>query len=157
MSRLLSFLVPFVLGAIITAVVGFKMLPGLMISETLSPLPFEETLAKIESNAKEAGWKVPKQWKVNFQANFKKLEGVDIGPLKLLKMCEVPAAISILKHDKYKSLSVMMPCTVAVYQKSDGKVYIGTMNMGLLGKIFGGEVAKAIDRIAPQMDSMIAL
>lgn len=157
MSRLISFAVPFILGAVVAVIVGFKMLPGLMMTETLSPLSFDDTLAKIEANAKEAGWKVPKQWKVNFQANFKKLEGVDIGPMKLLKMCEVPAAISILKHDHLKSLSVMMPCTVAVYQKSDGKVYIGTMNLSLLGTMFGGEVAKAIDRIAPQMDAMITL
>jgi len=35
----------------------------------------------------------------------------------------------------------MMPCTISVYQKSDGLVYVGTMNAGLLGTMFGGTVA----------------
>lgn len=157
MSRLLTAILSFIVGAIAASLIGFMLLPGLMINETLSPLPFEETLEKIESNAKEIGWKVPKSWKVNFQANFMKLLKVDIGPTKLLKMCEPQAAVDILKHDRYKKLAVMMPCTVAVYQKSDGKVYIGTMNMGLLGYMFGGEVNKAIQRIAPEMDQMIDL
>lgn len=157
MSRLLTILVAFVIGALAAAFIGFTMLPGLMINETLSPLPFDETVEKIEANAKELGWKVPDKWKANFQANFKKVVGVDIGPSKVLKMCEPQAAVDILKHDKFKNLAVMMPCTIAIYEKSDGKTYISTMNMGMLGKMFGGEVAKAIDRVGPQMQEMIQL
>lgn len=157
MSRLFSTLITLFIGAALALFIGFKVLPGMMINETLSPLSFDETVEKIEANAKELGWKVPKKWKANFQANFIKVLDFDIGPTKLIKMCEPQAAVDILKHDRYKSLAVMMPCTVAVYEKSDGKVYIGTMNMRLLGMMFGGEVNKVIKRIAPQMDQMINL
>jgi uncharacterized protein (DUF302 family) len=51
----------------------------------------------------------------------------------------------------------MMPCGVAVYVKNDGKTYISVMNMRLLGFIYGGEVAAAIDRVAPQVEKMIQL
>lgn len=157
MSRLFSSLITFILGAVVALAIGFKVLPGMMIDETLSPLSFDETVEKLEVNAKELGWKVPNKWKANFQANFKKVVGVDIGPTKLLKICEPQAAVDILKHDRYKFLVVMMPCTIAVYEKSDGKVYIGTMNMRLMGMMFGGEVNKVIKRIAPDMDQMIKL
>ncbi len=157
MSRLTSSILAFIVGAIVTVALGFFMLPSLMLKEVQSPLAFEETIERVEANAKEMGWKVPKKWKANFQANFKKVVGVDIGPNKLLKMCEPQAAVDILKHDRYKILSVMMPCTVAVYEKSDGKTYISLMNMQFLGWVFGGEVAKAIDKVAPQMEKMIAL
>ena len=34
-----------------------------------------------------------------------------------------------------------MPCTITVYKKDDGGTAIGTMNAGLMGKLFGiGEI-----------------
>ncbi len=157
MSRVIAILVAFLVGVATTTIVAFLMFPNMMIKEIQSPLPFEETLTQIEANAKELGWKVPNKWKANFQANFKKVVGFDIGPSKALKMCEPQAAVDILKHDRYKRLSVMMPCGVAVYMKNDGKTYISVMNMRLLGFIYGGEVAAAIDRVAPQVDKMLQL
>lgn len=41
-------------------------------------------------------------------------------------------------------VSVMMPCSIAVYQKNDGKTYVSTMNNGLMGKMFGGVVAEVM-------------
>ena len=38
----------------------------------------------------------------------------------------------------------MMPSIISVYQKSDGYVYIGTMNAGLLSTMFGGTVAEVM-------------
>lgn len=86
----------------------------LLVMEVQSPLDFEQTLEHIEVRAKEVGWKVPKKWKANFQKNFKKIAGKDIGPMRLLKMCEPFMAADLLEADKNKFLSVMMPCTFSV-------------------------------------------
>ena len=128
-----------------------------MLIEVESPLGFEETLEQLEANAKAAGWKVPKKWKVNFQANLQKVTGTDIGPNRVLKMCEPKAAARILIHDEYKLLTTMMPCTIAVYEKSDGKAYISLMNMKMLGMIYGGEIKEIADELGPQMMEMIDL
>jgi hypothetical protein len=37
-----------------------------------------------------------------------------------------------------------MPCAWGVYKGKDGKVYISGMNMGLMGKMFGGNIAKVM-------------
>ena len=39
----------------------------------------------------------------------------------------------------------MMPCTIFVYQKSYGHAYVGIMNAGLLGTVFGGTVAEVME------------
>lgn len=39
-------------------------------------------------------------------------------------------------------VSVMMPCTIAVYEKADRRVAVATMNAGLVGRFFGGIVAE---------------
>ncbi len=72
-------------------------------------------------------------------------------------MCEPQAAADILKHDKLKKIAVMMPCKVAIYQKSDGKTYISIMNMNLLGTAFGDVVKGITTKLAPQMDKMVTL
>jgi len=126
-----------------------------MLLERTSPLGFDETLARIEENAKALGWKVPKKWKVNFRGNMKRATGKDIGPNRVLKMCEPHAAVELLIQDRYKMLTAMMPCTIAVYEKSDGKTYVSMMNLDLMGKMYGGDVATMATKLAPQMDQML--
>jgi uncharacterized protein (DUF302 family) len=48
-----------------------------------------------------------------------------------------------------------MPCTISVYEKADGKMYIGTMNARLLGKIFRGIVATVMKDVAADQQSFI--
>jgi uncharacterized protein (DUF302 family) len=49
-----------------------------------------------------------------------------------------------------------MPCTISVYEKSDGKAYIGSMNAGLLGKMFGGTVAEIMgEKVADDQQAFI--
>ena len=38
----------------------------------------------------------------------------------------------------------MMPCRVSVYETSDGRVVVSRMNTGLISKIFGGVVTRAM-------------
>ena len=126
-----------------------------MLVEHLSPIGFEETLTQLEQNAKALGWKVPSKWKVNFQRNLKKVTGTDIGRNSVLKMCAPDAAVPLLVKDEFKMLSAMMPCTIAVYEKSDGKTYIAMMNLRVMGMMYGEEVADMAERLAPQMDKML--
>jgi len=133
--------------------------PGIfqMLIERQSPLDFEETLKKLEENAKAQGWKVPSKWKVDFQRNLKRVTGTDIGPNRVLKMCEPEAAAKLLVKDEYKQLTAMMPCTIAVYVKSDGKTYISMMNLEAMGMMYGGDVAEMSEALAPQMEAMLKL
>ena len=129
-----TFLVALLLGIFGTLFVIKSQTANLLVKEIESPYSFEETLTTLEANAKALGWKVPSKWKANFQANFRKIVGTDIGPMQLLKMCEPQIAADLLQADENKYLSVMMPCTFAVYEKSDGKTYIAMMNLGVVGQ-----------------------
>lgn len=131
--------------------------PPQLLIERASPLTFEQTLARLEANAKALGWKVPGKWKVDFQRNLKKVTGTDIGPNQVIKMCEPHAAARLLSHDAYKQLAAMMPCTIAVYEKSDGKTYISMMNLEVMGQLYGGEVAQMTAELAPQMTRMLRM
>lgn len=162
MKVILSLIIGAILGIaavqlpVVQNIIG-KSLATQMLIEIESPLGFYDTLDKLVENAKEAGWKVPSKWSVNFQANLEKVTGVDIGSNQVIKMCEPEAAVRILKHDEYKVLTTMMPCTIAVYEKSDGKTYISMMNLEILGLMYGGEIAEIANELAPQMKKMVTL
>ena len=162
MKIIISLIVGAVLGIgslqipAVQKIIGKSLAPQMLI-EIESPLDFYDTLDKLEENAKAAGWKVPQKWRVNFQRNLEKVTGVDIGPNEVIKMCEPEAAVRMLKHDEYKLLTTMMPCTIAVYEKSNGKTYISMMNMEILGLMYGGEVAEIANELAPQMKKMVTL
>jgi len=152
-SKLFVFLLPLLL------VFGFSTAQASeeMIVEKLSPLGFDETIAKIKQNAKALGWKVPKSWKKNFQKNLKKVTKKDIGKNLVFSMCEPWAAVKLLQHDKYKKFLAMMPCSFAVYEKSDGKVYASFMNIQLMGQMYKGqaEIEELVNELGPHMVKMV--
>ena len=128
-----------------------------MIIEKLSPLGFDETVERIKSNARELGWKVPSKWKRDFQKNLKKVTKEDIGKNLVFSMCQPWEAVKLLKHDKYKKFLSMMPCSFAVYEKSDGKVYASAMNIQMLGQMYKGEkeIEELVNKLGPQMVQMM--
>ena len=65
-------------------------------------------------------------------------------PAASLKICQPDYAEQVLNDDDARFLSVMMPCSIAVYQKSDGKTYVSTINASLMGKLFGGTAAEVM-------------
>lgn len=146
-----------VLPLLFVAGINQAMAEQEMVIEKASPLDFDQTVERLISNAKELGWKVPKKWAKDFQENLNKVTDVDIGKALVVEMCEPFAASELLVHDKYKKFLSMMPCSVAVYEKSDGKVYLSMMNIHLMGQMYKGqkEIDKLIANLAPQMEQML--
>lgn len=128
-----------------------------MIIEKASPLGFDETIAKIKENAKSLGWKVPKKWKKDFQKNLKFVTKQDVGKNLVFSMCEPWEAVKLLKLDKYKKFFAMMPCSFAVYEKSDGKVYASFMNIQMMGQMYKGqkEIEDLVNKLGPHMEKMV--
>jgi len=130
----------FIFGLITTAVVGWFAMPSMMLVEYQSPYDINKTVQTISDNAKANKWVVAGIGKLH--KSIKKHGGYEMTPVYLVNLCNASHAYNILKKDENKIISTMMPCTISVYEKSDGKTYIGTMNAGLMGKMFGGDVAQ---------------
>ena len=127
----------FALGLIFAVV----FLPKLMVKEHLSPLGYEETVARIQHNVTNAGWKVSAVMRLD--KSLAK-DGKTVLPVTSLKICQPDYAEKVLSDDDARFISVMMPCTIAVYEKADGKTYISTMDSRLMGRMFGGTVAEVM-------------
>lgn len=134
-------LIGILIGTGVSLIAITKIIPQLMVAEIQSPMGYEETIAHIQGNATNAGWKVSAVMRLD--KSLAK-EGKTVLPAASLKICQPDYAEEVLKDDGARFLSVMMPCSIAVYEKADGKTYISTMNTKLLGHMFGGTVAKVM-------------
>jgi uncharacterized protein (DUF302 family) len=123
--------------------------PGkIMVHENESPYEFDKTVELITGNAKERGWMVPKTY--DFQKSLIAAGQPDPGRIKIIKLCHPKYAGPLLRKDDSKFIAVMMPCSVAVYEKSDGNTYVTSMNMGLMSSLFSGEVGSTLSQVAEE-------
>jgi uncharacterized protein (DUF302 family) len=129
------------IGIVITVVGMMTLMPKMMIHERKSPLGYEETIDQLTTVITNGGWIISQ--KINMQQSIAKY-GKTIPRVTLLKICQADYAGRILNTDDAMFVSVMMPCTIAVYQKSDGKTYVSTMNTGMMGRLFGGVIAEVM-------------
>lgn len=149
-----KFLLGFLAGAITFMLIAWTMAPKMMLNERLSPYGTEKTVQTIQANAIKHGWVASDV--ISLHTSIKKYGGYELEPVYLVNLCNATHAYNILKKDKQKIISVMMPCTISVYEKSDGKTYIGTMNASLMGKMFGGDVAQIFGKdVAREQDMFI--
>ena len=136
-----NLLIGILVGVTLALAGAAKIMPRLMVSEIQSPMGYEETLARLQNNVTNAGWQVSVLMRLD--KSLAK-EGRTVLPVASLKICQPDHAETVLKDDNARFLAVMMPCSIAVYEKADGKTYVSTMNSGLMGKMFGGTAAEVM-------------
>lgn len=143
---MLRFIAGIILGAALSLAAAWQMTGSLMFEERESPYSVEETVARIQHNIQAAGngWAL---FGLRYPARPVEAEGVSVLPVMAIEACSPKYSGPILKDDKTRFLSLFMPCKISVYKKSDGKVYIGTMNAGLIGKFFGPLVAETMEHV----------
>jgi uncharacterized protein (DUF302 family) len=135
---------------------AMNMAGGLMFQERVSPFTMEETVARIQHNIQAAGngWAL---FGLRYPARPVEAEGGNVLPVMLIEACSVKYSGPILKEDSVRFLSLLMPCKIGVYKKSDGKVYIGIMNAGLIGRFFGSLVGNTMADVVKDQESFLVM
>lgn len=137
----------FILGVVLLIAAGWLLAPRLMFTERPSAYGMEETVARIQHNIEKAG----NGWALSGLRNPAKAvekDGGNVLPVLMIEACSTKYSKPILKEDTVRFLSILMPCKISVYKKNDGKVYIGTMNAALMGKLFGPMVGEVMGQVA---------
>lgn len=145
----------FIAGVIFVAIVAMSMAGDMMMREVESPFGLEETAARIQANIKKLehkGWKLSGLRDPSKAINA---AGGNVLPVLLVEACSTAYSKPLLKEDASRILSIMMPCTITVYKKEDGKVYIGLMNAGLMGRMFGPKVGEIMAQVQEDQNKFI--
>ena len=127
-------------GVFLTTLAVWLALPGMMIVTEESRLGLDETVASMQQAIERQGWVSSGTTDMNKSLAE---HGVQFSPrVKVVKLCKPEYAESVLSTDRH--VACLMPCSIAVWEDDDGKVYVSKMNTGLMGKMFGGNIAEVM-------------
>jgi len=124
----LSYLVA---GVVLSTLFLLKSSPDLMLKEDPCKYSFDECVSRFEAAVLEKGWTIPTVH--DLQKSLQK-HGKEVNRVKVFAICSPEHAVKILKGDNERVVSSMMPCRVAIYEKSDGRTYASRMNSGLFAR-----------------------
>ena len=144
----------FIAGVIFSGIAISISSAEMMVKEFKSPYQFDKTVKVLSNQINNAeGWVVTDiidQNKATVENG-----GSPIGNFKIVKYCHGGYAYEMLKADDRKKIGNMMPKSFAIYEKSDGQVFVSTMNGAMMGKIFGGETEKVIEESGLEVEGMM--
>ncbi len=152
---MLKVLSGFVAALVLVATLLWTMASHIMFTERESPFGMEETVARIQANIKATG----NGWALSGLRNPARAvnnDGGNVLPVMMIEACSTKYSKPILNDDSVRFLSILMPCKITVYKKNDGKVYIGTMNAGLVGRLFGSTVGEVMAQVAADQQKFLA-
>lgn len=151
-KMVLTGVLSFLAGVVITFGAFYFLAPSLMLLEDESKYGFEESVERFEAVVKEAGWKLPAVH--DLQATMQN-HGKDVKAVKVFELCHPEHAVKILEKDNERIVSSMMPCRVAIYEKNDGKVYVSRMNSRLMASTMGKVISEVMAEAATENETML--
>ena len=152
--RVGTLLAGIVVGVLLTGAAVWMAMPRMMLVVHESRhADVETTCQELKKAAEAAGWMVPAIRDMN--ASMAKQGVQHDPPVRIVELCKAEYAHEVLTDNP--EVSTLMPCAYGVYEGADGKVYVTSMNMGLMGRMFGGTVSQVMSgKVAPEEQRILA-
>ena len=156
MTVAVTLVVGAVLGAVVAAALGVRLMRTKMVMAGRSGASFEETCGRIERVVPAGdGWSFPMpslDMHAKLAAKGQAPEG--IRRIRLFFVCKPALAKRVLSDSP--QMAAIMPCSWAVYELEDGGVWLAKMNIPMMARMFSGEVAAAMGEVATAEERFLA-
>ena len=159
MNNKIGVFIGVVLGIVIsffTVGIFFKIAaPSMFFKEVNVPYSFEKTVTLLTDRInKQKGWHVTAV--IDQQKEIISHGGKDVGKVKIIKFCNAKLSGEMLAKDESKFMAVKMPLSIAVYEKSDGRVTIGLMNGYIMARLFSGRrEGDIMEKVVKDIESIL--
>jgi uncharacterized protein (DUF302 family) len=130
-----------------------NLMQQMMFKVYQSKLDFDETVSAVAEAAPRNGWLIPDIR--DLQKEYQEAGLSDATKVKIIYFCNPQGGFDILKDDSNKSMSVMMPMGVGIYETSDGRVEIAAMNLGMMSGMFSGIVQEVLNNGADNLEKTL--
>jgi uncharacterized protein (DUF302 family) len=143
-----------IVGVLVTGLIISNAAPSMMIMEDESKFgDFDQTVAAFEESVKVHGWKMPAVH--DLQKTMKKLGKSEVKAVKVFELCHPDHAHKILEKDDERVVTSLMPCRVAIYERTDGKVYVSRMNSGLMASFMDGVIPEVMSDASAENEEIL--
>jgi len=153
MKSIILLITGFILGILITLLLAMNIFPSMMITTKESMYGFEETVRMVDEASAENGWAVLKV--IDLGKRMERAGYEDAPRVKVVELCHAENTYNVLKNEDDMFISAIMPCRIAVQEKSNGKVFISRMNIGLMSKFFSPNVKKVMGGVAEDDENIL--
>lgn len=130
-----------------------NIMQNMMFKVYKSKLNFDDTVAAIEKSAPQNGWTIPDIR--DLQQEYHQAGLADMAKVKVLYFCMPQGGYNILREDKNKAMSVMMPMGVSVYETSEAEVEIAAMNLEMMSGMFPGVTQEVLSNGAENLNNTL--
>jgi uncharacterized protein (DUF302 family) len=130
-----------------------NLMQQMMFKVYKSKLGFDETVSAVTEAAPRNGWQFPDIR--DLQKEYQEAGLSEMTKVKIVYFCNPQGGYDILKDDSNKSMSVMMPMGVSIYETSDGRVEIAAMNLGMMSGMFSGAVQEVLSNGATNLEKTL--
>ena len=120
--------------------------------ESESPLKFSETVDAIKAEAGALGWGILATHNL---AGIAAKNGFTIAPIMVLETCKPAYSVPLINNDETRYVSSLLPCRLAIYETSTGKVIISRLNTKSFGAMMEPAVAAILNKAGAEMEGII--
>ena len=145
------FIAGFLWGITFTFVFGVIILRHSLVYEDQSLLGYEETVMTLKKNAETLpGWFV----RFGSACSLPKIQ--DGSQITVMEFCNGKYSSLLLNNEETRKISAIIPCTFAVYRKSDGKTYISRLNLSFMASMLGRKATRIFNgKINPEQKKIL--
>jgi uncharacterized protein (DUF302 family) len=140
-------------GMVLMGLITWFAMPSLMLIRHKSSMGYGETVAAL-SNAVNGN----RDWTVltvnDYQKNTAAFGAIE--HVCSMNICNPRYASKILADDRNRGVTAFMPMAIGVYEDKKGQVFVSQLNVGLLGKMFGGTIADVMGSAGKDIDKVVA-
>jgi uncharacterized protein (DUF302 family) len=123
-----------------------------MFIEHQSRYPYQETMATLAGAVQAGGWRLLVSHDLQAILDGK---GYKVLPVTVMEICNAKHSSRLLAGDGERTVASLMPCRVAVYEKSDGKTYVSRMNAEMFAQMLGGLTEEVMGDAFREMEVML--
>ena len=137
--------------ALMGLIVWFTM-TLLMLVKHKSNLRYDETVTALSENLQKK-----QDWHVLIVNDFQKSteDFVTLERVGSVSICNPRYVSKILADDKNRGVTAFMPLELGVYEDKKGQVFVSQLNVGLLGKMFGGTISDVMGTAGKDLSEVV--
>jgi uncharacterized protein (DUF302 family) len=139
-------------GMVLMGLIVWFTMPLLMLVKRRSKLNYDETVTVLSETLQKK-----QDWHVLTVYDFKKTTEAFIVLERVgsVTICNPRYSSKILADDKNRGVTAFMPLELGVYEDKKGQVFVSQLNVGLLGKMFGGTISEVMGKAGKDLNEVV--
>ena len=153
-TMIVGIIIGLFLGVLATGIFVNMSGENILFQEIKSPFEYEKTIRIMQERITNTkGWHIIKVFDYNQEVQHG--GGSPIGNYTIIEFCNSETAGTMLQEDERKKIGSMLPKRFAIYEKSDGKVYVAAGNGPVMLQLFREGAREIATQVSLEVQEML--